>query len=1081
MTTDSFDVQAIRQALTPFQRRTVDHIMDRFSGPNPGTRFLVADETGLGKSLVARGVIARTIEQLEEDPEIKRIDIIYVCSNTDLAQQNLARLNVTGVDGVALASRLTLLAKQSGRLSGKAPRGRKPVNLISFTPGTSFDHGQKGGKGEERAMLHIALMAALEQKGDLPLRRRNASLRVFQGTVTSWQRFRDNYVNVLQAELRTEAADQRILRRFSKEIAKRPGLGEDQRTLLERFEGLLDRLEGAQLNARLRDEAWRLTGELRAALARSGVETLEPDLVILDEFQRFRDLLDPATDQGELAHALFEHPHAKVLLLSATPFKAFTFAEEDENHAKDFLRTLSFLGAGASSSNFDISAVQAGFAAIREAARRGTVPDVALQDLSDQLRLVMSRWERPSLFVDTMHAERLDPAEDVRAEDLAGYASLTAVANTVGRQKDSRLVVPEYWKSAPYFINFSAGYQLGNRLVYDHAGVALTSWPSKVSKLLQTTQSIDAQALRTFTPLDSGNARMRVLASQTVGADWWRFLWMPPSLPYLVPGGVYASAAAASMTKRLVFSSWAATPAAVASILSYEAERRMAEGTNYEEYSPEARRKLTQSLVYSISNDRPANMTTLLVMWPLTRLASLADVRVMVAANHGRPVTAAQARRQVRKLLSEHYSSHVRRTTDVTTSGRDVVWRTVFNDPDNWAEIDMSGSPEQVPEDLWQIVDSLSDSRDDEAESTESSEEAQTALDRHFIHALESHQLGPVGPAGKDVDLLVRVALFAPGCVSLRVLTRLVEAAHSSQAVTTLGLHVAAAALANGLRRLFNRPDVSKLLDGTPYRGPYWTRMLQYIEHGNLEAVLDEWLYHYWADHGRQALDDDRLQAMVDAAQGAISIRTVTYHALNTRDPKDDLKFSGSFALRYGSRTLRQEDARQPEVRAAFNSPFWPFVLASTSIGQEGLDFHWWCHAVFHWNTPPNPVDFEQREGRVDRYRGHAVRRNIAAAHAEQILADGAGNPWAIAYTHANGNADGGLGFAPDWVYPGPAKIERHVAPMLCSNDRAHYERVKQDVAFYRLALGQPRQEDMLAIVRDAGLDPMALRIDLRP
>ena len=26
-------------------------------------------------------------------------------------------------------------------------------------------------------------------------------------------------------------------------------------------------------------------------------------------------------------------------------------------------------------------------------------------------------------------------------------------------------------------------------------------------------------------------------------------------------------------------------------------------------------------------------------------------------------------------------------------------------------------------------------------------------------------------------------------------------------------------------------------------------------------------------------------------------------------------------------------------MRAAFNSPFWPFVLATTSVGQEGLDF----------------------------------------------------------------------------------------------------------------------------------------------
>ena len=38
----------------------------------------------------------------------------------------------------------------------------------------------------------------------------------------------------------------------------------------------------------------RVVRELRATLARASVQTLEPDLVILDEFQRFRHLLDPS-------------------------------------------------------------------------------------------------------------------------------------------------------------------------------------------------------------------------------------------------------------------------------------------------------------------------------------------------------------------------------------------------------------------------------------------------------------------------------------------------------------------------------------------------------------------------------------------------------------------------------------------------------------------------------------------------------------------------------------------------------------------------------------------------------------------
>src|SRR5690606_38062123 len=57
-----------------------------------------------------------------------------------------------------------------------------------------------------------------------------------------------------------------------------------------------------------RQRAWTLIGRLRSLLARASVDVLQPDLVILDEFQRFRDLLDPTTPAGELAHLLFEHP-----------------------------------------------------------------------------------------------------------------------------------------------------------------------------------------------------------------------------------------------------------------------------------------------------------------------------------------------------------------------------------------------------------------------------------------------------------------------------------------------------------------------------------------------------------------------------------------------------------------------------------------------------------------------------------------------------------------------------------------------------------------------------------------------------
>ena len=197
---------------------------------------------------------------------------------------------------------------------------------------------------------------------------------------------------------------------------------------------------------------------------------------------------------------------------------------------------------------------------------------------------------------------------------------------------------------------------------------------------------------------------------------------------------------------------------------------------------------------------------------------------------------------------------------------------------------------------------------------------------------------------------------------------------------------------------------------------------------GNLQAPLDEYVHHLVVSEGIQVLDDERLLRLARTAADAIAMRVSQYEAFDPTAPQQPILFPSRFALRYGGRRVTQENVRQP-VRQAFNSPFWPFVLASTSVGQEGIDLHWWCHAVVHWNTPANPVDFEQREGRVNRYGGHAVRLNIAARHGPEILASGAPNPWRAAYTVATAERERCGDFAPHWVYPGPAKIERHLLP----------------------------------------------------
>src|SRR5205823_11036080 len=124
---------------------------------------------------------------------------------------------------------------------------------------------------------------------------------------------------------------------------------------------------------------------------------------------------------------------------------------------------------------------------------------------------------------------------------------------------------------------------------------------------------------------------------------------------------------------------------------------------------------------------------------------------------------------------------------------------------------------------------------------------------------------------------------------------------------------------------------------------------------------------------------------------------------------------------------------RKERVRAAFNSPFWPFVLVSTSVGQEGLDFHHYCHAITHWNLPSNPVDLEQREGRIHRYKGHAVRKNVAAVvRANGHTVSPGVNPWDGLFKYAEKHAGHSSEIVPYWVFAikDGAYIKRH-APTL--------------------------------------------------
>ncbi len=302
-----------------------------YQDKDPALRFLIADEVGLGKTMVARGVVARAIEHLWD--KVKQIDVIYICSNADIARQNIARLNVTGQKDITFTSRITLLP-----IERKEQDKKNRINFISFTPNTSFDLKSNMGRAEERALLFLLLKKAWKFREDQTI------MNVLEG-----QKERNRFRQLVQDIDKSRKIDESISKHFTSLLGEREKQDKagGKPTLNERFSELRKKVGKASSYKEVPEEQGRLRnqliGELRGLLARACLGVLEPDIIILDEFQRFKHLVstEHESEASQLVQALFDYQDkdnsalkARVLLLSATPYKMYTLEDEveDENH-----------------------------------------------------------------------------------------------------------------------------------------------------------------------------------------------------------------------------------------------------------------------------------------------------------------------------------------------------------------------------------------------------------------------------------------------------------------------------------------------------------------------------------------------------------------------------------------------------------------------------------------------------------------------------------------------------------------------------------------------------------------------------
>jgi hypothetical protein len=647
--------------------------------------------------------------------------------------------------------------------------------------------------------------------------------------------------------------------------------------------------------------------------------------------------------------------------------------------------------------------------------------------------------------------------------------------------------VTDYWKSSPYLLNFMSDYKVKQslRAAADEPGIASAVDPSTLLRREQ---------VEAYEGLDLGNARLRGLAADTVHAGAWRLLWLPPSLPYYRGRGAYADLGTSTMTKRLIFSSWNVVPDAVSVMLSYEAERQMMlSRDSAARNTAEDRARLRGLLAIRRQDGEPAGMSTFALLYPCVALAELTDP-LAIARDLGaveREVDVDEVRHEATRRVGEMLA---RLTRSAPTAGPvDQRWywaapllldrrRRIRSATEAWVATSQTLLGAAVS----------ADAGDDETGAWRGQVElARRVLDQGF-------RLGRV-----PSDLAASTALLGlggPGTCALRSIARvLAHITGARQDLLSAATRDAAFRVAWGFRSLFNVPEVMSLLRGPVDQADdaYWRRAAEEGLNGNLQAVLDEYVHLLPEWLGLLDRSSALLAEQVgNALHDAVAIRAANYRPDEVRLDEGRLTFSslpmrGRFALRFGRDVTDDQKVlqRSGAVRSAFNSPFWPFVLTSTSVGQEGLDFHQYCHAVVHWNLPTNPVDLEQREGRVHRYKGHATRKNVAERHRAAAFARRVTDPWAAMFAEAvQGSPRGELrDIQPFWVYEGSARIERHVPLLPLSREVEQLARLRRSLAVYRLVFGQPRQDDLVDYMRDRvapeELESLVQRlcIDLRP
>jgi len=1000
-----------------FQQATIEAALSALTG-NGARRFLVADEVGLGKTIVAGGVIQRMPRRTENRP----LCVLYVCSNLAIARQNmeglLSFMSAEKKSAIGTIDRPSLLPTR------ERPTNEK-VNVFQLTPDTAIPtrKGQpRGGKMEERALALSLLTKGVSDSRLYTAFRLSAGDESFGG----WVRYFEAVAN------------------------RRNGLGgiAFRKLFQQALRDVLDARAdlGARIRKMLDDENHQdLVAAARTALAIAGLRSLKPDLVIFDEFQRFRDLTDvnedPSDDEGTEAMSR-KRAAARVLeairgdagegapallLLSATPYMPYRNSRErlvtssrETHQSADFFDLVEFLAAGRDTAD----SARRLFSELREEFRTGDIASPRAKGLrrklTELLLPLMSRTERQSFssaMADTSTQEALPI--DLGAGDLKQFQSLSESFSEAYRD----WIVP-LWQSVPLPMQ-----TLGSRY---SAWENRKSMPSEVSL-----SEVDRDSYRV--PREWPHPRMRALVRR-VSQPHIAMPWCRPSLPWWPLGGKWRSATGSTEDEKvLVFSRFRAVPTGVSGLLSYGMEAHLIAGKRF------------RNPVYGAKGAHwlKASSSLLELFHPSALLASLEPLHAPLGNLKG-------MRSEVKRQLWA-------RLTQLGVK-RALIQRPKRRGWELLAALEAKAG-------LWEASASAWEKLDDVA-----SDDGSDPLSEALLRWREAAKKPCVDVSEAEAESLVALAMDAPGVVLLRAFNRHWPDAPSASDQLDHVLRTSWRGVRSYLnQRWFFADLVQRIGEGYP------VAIRRAVLEGGFESMLDE---HFWYLSQKPGIDWRGALSELDSGLG-LRGANVTLHDTDGEDGPRSFRLRSHFAASMTEAKSRteskadqaatgsveaSEDGDEPlrpdEVRRAFNSPFWPKVLVTTSIGQEGLDLHPWCKSLAHWDLASGPVALEQREGRITRFASLAVRRAVADSLKGDLVEDAeALSPWTRLATLAEAKLADDSGLAPWWVVDG-AKCHNYVLAASNSEQLLHMEEACRERALYRLVLGMPDQTDLLNVLK---------------